>query len=185
MALTTKEGTGFWGLKSTLLPALAFLWTRPVYPSYPLFCEPSLYSICKTKVQLPEIPTPFFAYSHARQECNAAAYPFALSDYTLKIAPLQTKDLFSVTPKPFVHPLDLKYLENHNVYAMHSVQRGCLQTQYQSDLAQLQNRSVLDCLLMRIVSGKDYALHCLFALHCLKFGLSVLHLQGHLQYNTQ
>ena len=100
------------------------------------------------------------------------SYQLALSYDTQDGQPLQ------IVVQPLVVPTPVPYLfaplfeVNHTICAKPQGRLGCFQTQYQSHLDLLQNRSVLECLLMRIVSKRGSALHCLFAVHYLIYALS-------------
>lgn len=120
--------------------------------------------ICDSPVELPELQILCNLYTHALLDNSCVSYRFDGFYYTLKKSPLRKVSLSAVNPKSDSHLPDYLFAGNRNEYAMQSERRGYLQTQHQSHLDLLQNRSLLESLLMRIVSGKAFFWHYLFVL---------------------
>ena len=116
------------------------------------------------------------SYNDVRQEYNAPLCSIVPDRHNLERQPLQKASEPDQFPKSYSHLQILQCLNLDNENAMQREQWDCLGTQYQSGLALLQNRSVLESLLMKIATGKDYALHCLSVLVCLNLYPLLRHL---------
>ena len=103
-----------------------------------------------------EVPPPLDFESHVFQDNSFEADSSAECYCNQEKQPLLKGDLPFVTPRHSFHLPCLLFGVNHNMYATHQERSLYPQIQLQSDLDLLQNRSVQESLLMKIVKGKDY-----------------------------